>query len=264
MSIEKNIILSIDIGSTCTHLAAVDVSKLACVNRIDFLSAEFDDCFPSAVKTMLSAQPRIYKAKIASCVKDLAAKARNFCEAEKFPGGFESVKAHGGMPVMFKYENLQALGQDRVCNALACAALFGKQNCVIIDTGTAITIDYLRGGEMFEGGVILPGISMQFDALHRGTDALPAVNLDGDDLMSIALPATSTENCIKAGVLYGIAGAVDRCVSEYLRIYGNDGNTKIVATGGGWRAVMPFVGHEATAVPGLTLIGAAVYEGLGK
>jgi type III pantothenate kinase len=264
MNIEKNIVLSIDIGTTCTHLAAVDTDSLSCVNRIDFLSAEFDDCLPSAVKTIRSAQPQIRKAKISSCVKDLAAKAKSFFEKENLPDGFDLVKAHGELPVMFKYENFQALGQDRVCNALACAALFGKQNCIIIDAGTAITIDYLRG-EMFEGGVILPGVLMQFDALHRRTDALPSVDLDVNDFMTMTFPSTSTENCIKAGVLYGTAGAVDRCVGEYLRVFGNDNNdTKIVAAGGGWGAIMPFVTHKVTAIPGLTLIGAAVYEGLGK
>lgn len=252
-----NNILSIDIGSTRTHLAIVDTDALSCSIRIDFDNADFNARFLTSIKDIVSTHRHIARVNITSCVKILAVKAKDICGSL---GGINIIKYHDNLPVSVKYEKPQTLGADRLCNALACAAMFEGKSCVIIDSGTAITIDYLRGGKVFEGGAILPGCATQVRALHLQTDALPSVNLcaAGDD--AAVIPATSTEKCIAAGILLGTAGAVEKCVGEYLRVCG-DNDTVIVATGGGWEIVRPLVNRQIqiTTIPDLTLIGAAVY-----
>jgi len=260
-----NNVLSIDTGSTRTSIAVVDIDTLSCVNRIDFYNTEFDSRFVPAIKNIISTSTGIRKANITSCVKALAVKAKELCAGTNLLDEINAVRAHEKLPVSINYDEPETLGTDRICDALACAALFGGRSCIIIDAGTAITVDYLRGGRALECGMILPGLLMQFEALHGKTDALPIVNTDKEAALS--LPSTSTEMCIRAGVLYGTAGAVASCVSEILRINGgNNTDTLIIATGGGWEAIKPIIRREITTIPDLTLIGAAVYSSpdLGK
>jgi len=259
------ITLSIDIGSTRTHIAAVDVDMLRCVDRVDFYNYDFDTAFAANIKNIADAYPQINTANITSCVKSLATKAKDICtnykQGERRFDAVELIHPHNGLPVTFKYENPNTLGTDRICDALACAALFKGKSCVIIDAGTAITVDYLRDGKVFEGGAILPGYTMQFGALHTKTDALPLI--DTDNLNSISIPSTSTANCIKAGVLYGTAGAVDRCIEECLSVNGNDinrNNVSIIATGGSWEPIRQLIKHNVTTIPDLTLIGGGIYR----
>ena len=250
-------VLSIDIGNTRTHMAAVDTGELSCVDRIDFENADFDGRFVSAAEKIASAHPQIRKANITSCVKDIALRAKELCAGI---GEVNIVAVHEGLPISVRYEDPRKLGTDRLCNALACAALFEGRSCVIIGSGTAVTVDFLRDGKVFEGGAILPGCAMQAAALHRRTDALPLVGLRGYGGDAVKIPATSTEGCISAGILFGTAGAVERCAVEYLRVSGGD--TAVVATGGGWEIIRPLIAidhHRIHTIRDLTLIGAAVY-----
>jgi type III pantothenate kinase len=252
-------------------MAVVDTEGLSCTGRIDFDNAAFDGQFAASLKKIVSAHRQIDKVNITSCVKDLAVRAKALCAEEESFGGaaVDIVAAHKDLPVSIGYDEPQSLGTDRLCNALACAVLFKSLSCIIIASGTAITIDYLHKGERFEGGVIMPGCVMQARALHYQTDALPLVDLR---IGGATLPSSDTKKCINSGILFGTAGAVERCVSEYLRhaaIRGRGGaeltpnNPQIVATGGGWGLIEPLVrldGHEIKTVPDLTLIGAAIYR----
>ena len=70
-------------------------------------------------------------------------------------------------------------GVDRLLNAAAAYATL-KQACVVVDAGTAVTVDFVDGHGTFHGGAIAPGARLQIDALHRGTDALPDVQAAPD------------------------------------------------------------------------------------
>jgi len=266
------ITLSIDIGSTRTHVAAVDIKKLQCVERIDSYNDEFDDTFAGNIKKLADAYPQINRVNITSCVRGLAIKAKEICADLSVDSHFdssvnrdgrrfetvESVRPHARLPVSFNYEEPGTLGTDRICDALACAAMCKGKSCIIIDVGTAVTVDYLRDGKAFEGVAILSGYSMQLDALHKNTDSLPRIDIStlGDGL-NVSLPSKSTEDCIKAGILLGMAGAIDRCIGVCKR---NWGKGIIVATGGGWEPIKPSIKHKTITIPDLTLIGAGIYR----
>jgi type III pantothenate kinase len=258
------ITLAIDIGSTRTHVAAVDVDNLQCIERIDSDNEDFDDVFVGRIKKIADAYPQIRRANITSCVKSLAAKAKDICtglsadSGEKRFDAVELIRPHKKLPVVFEYEDPNTLGTDRICDALACAALLRGKSCIIIDVGTAVTVDYLRNGRIFEGMAILSGYSMQLDALHTQTDALPRIDISSlGGAAEVSLPSKSTEDCIKAGILYGMAGALDRCIGVCKR---NWGKGIIIATGGGWEPIKPLIKHKVATVPDLTLIGAGIYR----
>ncbi len=117
-------------------------------------------------------------------------------------------------------------GQDRLLNAAAAFDRF-RQACVVIDAGTAVTIDFVDGEGTFHGGAIAPGAQMQLSAMHAGTDALPQLQ------MSAPLPepfAANTTQAMLHGVFYGIRGAVRHIAERYAEAY--EAYPIIVATGG--------------------------------
>jgi type III pantothenate kinase len=88
------------------------------------------------------------------------------------------------------------------------------QQVVVVDAGSAITIDSVGPASEFHGGVIIPGLSLQFESLGRGTDALPLLDprQAAEDAVDLAVPAIDTVSAIRSGILCGSAGAIDRLI----------------------------------------------------
>jgi len=140
-------------------------------------------------------------------------------------------------------------GVDRLLNA---AAAFDnvKQACVVVDVGTAVTIDFIDGAGTFHGGAIAPGAQMQLRALHDFTEALPEIEF--------TTPAQggygkSTSEAMLHGVYHGIRGLVSRLIEQYAEAYG--AFPMVIVTGGD--AEMLFGEDEIVdrIVPHLTLLG---------
>ena len=77
------------------------------------------------------------------------------------------------VPINIALDDPATVGQDRLINALG-AFRRARQACVVIDVGTALTVDFVDGVGTFQGGVIAPGPRMMLAALHERTAALPA------------------------------------------------------------------------------------------
>lgn len=106
------------------------------------------------------------------------------------------------------------LGIDRLLAGWMATRLCPGQRVVVVDAGSAITVDSVGPASEFHGGVILPGLSLQFESLGRGTDALPLLD-PGEatqDATSLAIPAVDTVSAIRSGILCGTAGAIDRLI----------------------------------------------------
>lgn len=94
------------------------------------------------------------------------------------------LRADASLPVAFgAYPGVATLGGDRIANAVAAASLLPAMPLVVIDAGTATTVDVVlpaeREGEKprFLGGAIAPGVGTMVRALHGGTAQLPEVPL---------------------------------------------------------------------------------------
>jgi len=96
----------------------------------------------------------------------------------------------------------QEIGADRICDVIAAHRDYGE-NCIVIDYGTAITIEVLREGK-YEGGAILPGFSMMIDALFRGTAKLPEVEIKPYD----GFIGKDTESNVRIGTINATVGAI--------------------------------------------------------
>ncbi|MGE5612329.1 MAG: type III pantothenate kinase [Bacillota bacterium] len=155
------------------------------------------------------------------------------------------------LPIKVLTENPEQTGVDRILNIAAAYEQMEKA-CVVVDVGTAITVDCCNDQGDFLGGAIAPGVQMMLDALHDKTAKLPRVDL--------AVPkgaiGQNTEQAILHGVYHGIRGMVKELVENYATHLGFWPD--IIATGGDAQKL--FEGWELlhAVAPDLTFYGIAL------
>lgn len=156
------------------------------------------------------------------------------------------------IPVRLQHtlDDASTLGQDRLMNAVAARARAG-QACVIVDAGTAVTVDFIDGEGIFHGGVIAPGVRMMLDALHRHTDALPPLTYEPPD-PELGPFGRDTAHAMRLGVRACLIGLVRTAAEQFAERYG--AYPQIIATGGD----APILEHDGIIehfVPDLQLLG---------
>ena len=166
------------------------------------------------------------------------------------------VDATSPLPIVLDVEEPRSVGADRIINTLAAMERFGCDT-VVVDFGTATTFDCITQDGRFLGGVIMPGLRTSADQLTRATAKLPATDLE---------PPTRTigrrtEECIRAGVLFGTADAVDGLVRRILAEWPTGRTPKVVATGGLATVIVPLSKTIELADADLTLHGLRIAAG---
>ena len=129
-------------------------------------------------------------------------------------------------------ENAEKLGSDRIANV--SYAFFSKQKFqIIIDSGTALTIDVIDGKGYFLGGIIFPGLPALAGSLYQSTEKLPIVEINKANIEKAHIIGTNTESSILSGIYFGyiflLEGFIDNICDYYNR---TAENTDIVITGG--------------------------------
>lgn len=130
-------------------------------------------------------------------------------------------------------------GIDRLLAIWQATRLYPTQQVVVVDAGSAITIDCASVSGEFLGGVIMPGLMLQFDSLARGTDALPAIEPPevSSDTAALPVPATDTITAIRSGILLGTAAAIDRLIARSMA----GSRHQAILTGGDAQRLSPLV-----------------------
>ena len=124
------------------------------------------------------------------------------------------------------YGDLGRLGVDRWMAAVGARSRIPEGGVIVVDAGTAVTIDYISSDSVFEGGVILPGLVMMHDSLVGNTVGI-ASEIAGVD----SVIGKNTPECVNAGVLYGLVGAVERIVKEIISMNIDD-SIRLMLCGG--------------------------------
>jgi type III pantothenate kinase len=141
------------------------------------------------------------------------------------------------------------VGIDRLLNAVAVnTRRRAGRGAVIIDAGSAVTVDFLDEQGRFQGGAIFPGLGLMAAALHDHTALLPLI-----EVRSPAPPVgKSTVAAMHAGIFHAAAGAIDRLIQKMTP----PGGTIDVFFGGGDANVLaPELSHAANLWPLMTLEG---------
>lgn len=145
-----------------------------------------------------------------------------------------AVDARSPLPVVLDVEEPLSVGADRIVNVLAAVAQY-RSDVVVVDFGTATTFDCITADGRFIGGAIMPGLRTSADQLSRRAAKLPATELEAPGRVI----GRRTEECIRAGVLYGAAEAVDGIVRRIRAEWPGGGTPRSVATGGLAQLVAP-------------------------
>ena len=140
-----------------------------------------------------------------------------------------------GMPIL--YESPKDVGADRIVNGIAAYEKY-QDTCIIVDFGTATTIDLISKKGEYVGGAIAPGLSISLEALFQRASKLPRVEI----VKPKEVVGRNTVTSIQAGIFYGYVGLVDGLVERIQRENGID--AKVVATGG----LAPLVASECSSI----------------
>ncbi len=125
-----------------------------------------------------------------------------------------------------RYEFPKELGSDRIITCVACEKQYGAP-FIVVDFGTATTLNVVNDRKEFIGGAITLGIKATMESLSRCTAKLPSVELETPSRVT----AQSTRKAIQSGVVYGAVGQVKYLVERIKQETGLT-DAKVVATGG--------------------------------
>lgn len=160
------------------------------------------------------------------------------------------VDAAVGLPITLDVDEPLTVGADRIINTLAASRVYGR-DCIVVDLGTATTFDCITAEGVFLGGAIAPGVQTSAETLTRKTSKLPATELT---LPKKAI-GTRTEDCIRAGVIFGAADAIDGMVRRIKKEWPSRVAPLVIATGGFAEMLGPICQEFDKVEPFLTLLG---------
>lgn len=125
-------------------------------------------------------------------------------------------------------DNPKAVGADRIVNCVAGIKKYGYP-LIIVDIGTAITIDVVDENCIYQGGAIFPGIGISSEALFMRTAKLPKVELVKPE----KVVGKNTIDNIRSGMVIGYIGLIEKLIDETIReMKFDENNIKVICTGG--------------------------------
>ncbi|OQY29397.1 MAG: pantothenate kinase [Candidatus Cloacimonetes bacterium 4572_55] len=163
-------------------------------------------------------------------------------------GNIEIVDYRSDMGISISYETPDTLGIDRLVNAFAAVELY-RADCLIVDIGTATTLDTVTNQREYIGGVILPGIEMAAESLTAKTAQLFTTEL----VPPPTVIGKSTRACIQSGLIFGAIDQIDGLIVRICKEWGR--KPKVIATGGHARLIAKYSTTITKIEPMLTLIG---------
>lgn len=233
-------LLAIDIGNTNIVLGLYQKRQLITHWRLFTQAERTADEYGVIISHLVAAEGfrcGQIRAIVASCVvppmvsvvQELAAK---FFKLEPLMVG-PGIKT--GMPIL--YDSPKDVGADRIVNGVAAFEKY-RNACIVVDFGTATTVDFISKKGEYVGGAIAPGLLISLEALVQRASKLPRIEI----VKPKEIVGKNTVQSIQAGTFYGYVGLVDGIVQRMQDENGVD--AKVVATGG----LAPLVAAECSTI----------------
>ncbi len=164
--------------------------------------------------------------------------------------------ASSDLPLHVSLPRPDMVGIDRLLGAVAANAVREPQRgAIVVDLGTAITVDLVSPEGTFLGGAILPGIGLSARALHEFTDLLPLLDMQSLSEPPAAL-GTNTVEAMTAGIYWGAIGGVRQLIELYSQPMAQP--PQVLLTGGAAAQVAQRLATDARYEPHLVLSGIAL------
>jgi len=246
------VLLTIDVGNTQTVLGLFDGPTLTHHWRISTNDERTSDEMALLVADLLRLRgiefhPEALGIAVSSVVPRNTAALRQM--ADEWFGVKAVVLEPGtrmGMPIL--YDNPKEVGADRIANAVGAYDLYGGPS-IVVDFGTATTLDAISAKGEYLGGAIIPGIEISLDALFSRAAALRRVEL----VEPRNVIGKNTVESMQSGAIYGFAAQVDGLCTRMKKELG--GAPSVIATGGLAGLIAPLSATIQYHEPWLTLIG---------
>lgn len=223
----KDLLLAIDIGNTTIECGLFVGAKLVADWRLaSAVPRTPDECWLATSFFLRDARVEADNLRAVAVASVVPEHTGSFTEmARRFDPDPLVISIETCPFLKVHYQDPRQVGADRLCNAFGGFRLFGGP-LIVVDFGTATTLDVVDAEGAYLGGVILPGPLSAASLLHRRTAQLPEVALAFPDRVI----GDATEHAIRAGLTWGIVDMVDGLID---RIAGELGaKPKVVATGG--------------------------------
>jgi len=227
-------LLAIDVGNTNIVLGVFDGAELVQSWRLQTLRERTADELGLILDGLFS-HSRIERVQVrgiilGSVVPPLTSTIKTMAQRyfgvpaltiEPGPGGIDT-----GMPIL--YENPAEVGADRIVNAVAAYEKFGKQQrpLIVLDFGTATTLDAVSAKGEYLGGAICPGVQISADALFQRAARLPRIDVK----KPARIVGRTTVGAMESGLFWGYVGLVEGLIKRMSDELG--GNAICIATGG--------------------------------
>ena len=195
--------LIIDIGNSRAKVVVMEVDTLIKEYVVEEFSA-------SLFEEILVAYPAISRAIIASTRGD--EEQTKAIVAERIGKVVVFKPATTPIPLANHYHTPETLGADRLAAAVGAQAMYPDSDIMIVDFGTAITIDFVEEGA-FKGGNISPGVTTRFRALADYTARLPRCYAT-EEILGYG---RTTKEAIEQGVMRGVEHEIRGYVEAYMQ-----------------------------------------------
>jgi type III pantothenate kinase len=233
------VLLAIDVGNTNIVLGVFDGAELVQSWRLQTVRERTSDELGLLVDGLF-AHSRIERVQIraviiGSVVPPLTGTIRDM--AQRYFGVTALIVEPGvntNMPIL--YENPAEVGADRIVNGIAAFERFGRSAArpmVVVDFGTATTLDAITAKGEYLGGAICPGVQISADALFQRAARLPRIDVRKPPRVI----GRTTVGAMEAGLFWGYVGMVEGLVRRMSDELG--GQALCIATGGLAEVIAP-------------------------
>jgi type III pantothenate kinase len=245
------VLLAIDTGNTQTVIGLFDGAELADHWRIATVASRTSDELALMIQQFLgfhgfSFDDQVTGVAVCSGVPSVTAALRAM--TTRYFGFDALVLEPGvrtGMPIL--YDNPKEVGPDRIANAVGAYDLYGGPS-IVVDFGTATTVEAISAAGEYLGGAIFPGVEIAMDALFGRAAGLRRVELQAPKHVI----GKSTAESIQSGALYGFSAQVDGLVDRFVAELGE---CTVISTGGLADLISPHARTVQHYEPWLTLYG---------
>ena len=224
-------LLCLDIGNTQIHGGVFDGDTLRCQFRKSTRphdSADELGIFFTSVLRENDVEPRIVTRVAICCVVPAALHALRGACLKYFQRDPFILQAGVKTGLKVRYRNPHEVGADRIAGAIGAMLRHPKQDLLVVDCGTATTIDVVTAAADYLGGVILPGVGVSAAALASNTAKLPSVEIARPENV---LGPTTIES-IQSGLYHGHIGAIRHIVAGLQHEVFSGSKPAVIGTGG--------------------------------
>jgi type III pantothenate kinase len=244
-------LVAVDIGNTSIKLGWFDAAPLAGWPAPDRLLAVSTRDMTSwrALETL---PPRSANWVVGTVHREAEQQLARWV-AHARPGDRYRKLTNADLPIRIDVDFPERVGTDRLLAATGASALRDPSRpAIVIDAGSAVTVDLVAADGSFQGGVIWPGRAMMAEALAGSTDALPLITAPLESGPPEII-GKSTEKALKSGLFWGNVGAIREFITQMRR--GLDGEPEVFVTGGDAQRLARLAFPEARQVAELVLAG---------